>query len=249
VVASPDRCFGPDYLEQLVLRDGSRVQLRLIRASDKERLTAGLAQLSPQSRYLRFFTDKDRLTDGELRYFTEVDGEDHFALGVALLEDDGSEGEGVGIGRFVRLRDEPKVAEPALAVLDAMQGQGLGRLLMLRLISAATERGVERFRCDFLAINRSMGDLLRNVSSGVVFKSDGPVVTAEFPLPNVAPDVSVDEAEQGGPMLSWLKLAAEQVVQLRRRLTVRSEHVRERWHELQDEITVRARKIRGDEES
>lgn len=210
------RVFGPDYVEELALRDGSRVRLRTIRPSDKERLVAGLGRLSPQSRYLRFFTDKNRLTDGELRYLTELDGEHHFAIGVSRVGDDGEEGEGLGIGRFVTLGQEPTVAEPALAVVDHAQGLGLGRLLLMRLIAAAAERGVRTFRCDFLAINRGMQELLRDVSPEVTFRHDGPVVTAEFRLPNVPADEPMERAPLVGPMFAWMKLVAQQVMELRR---------------------------------
>jgi GNAT superfamily N-acetyltransferase len=228
--------FGPDYVEELALRDGTRVRLRTIRATDKERLVAGLARLSPQSRYLRFFTDKERLTEAELRYLTELDGEHHFAIGASRVGEDGEEGEGLGIGRFVKLGEEPTVAEPALAVVDGAQGLGLGRLLLLRLVAAAAERGVEVFRCDFLAINHGMQELLRDVSPDVRFRSDGPVVTAEFRLPHVAADEAIERAPLVGPMFAWMKLVAEQVMELRRMFESGGEQVRRRWHELQAEL-------------
>lgn len=232
------RTFGPDYVEELTLRDGTRARLRMIGPADKERLVEGLQRLSPQSRYLRFFTDKERLTEGELRYLTEIDGENHFALGASRVGDDGQEGEGLGIGRFVRLRDEPQVAEPALAVVDDAQGLGLGRILLLRLVTAATERGVKVFRCDFLAINHGMQELLRDVSSEVCFRSDGPVVTAEFRLPSGPTDESLDldRAPLVGPLLLWLKMVAEQVMELRKMVESQSEVLRRRWLELQREL-------------
>jgi GNAT superfamily N-acetyltransferase len=246
--SSDARAFGSDYVEELALRDGTRVRLRTIKPADKQRLVAGLARLSPQSRYLRFFTDKERLTDGELRYLTELDGERHFAIGATRVEADGSEGEGLGIGRFVRLPDEPEVAEPALAVVDDAQGLGLGRLLLLRLVAAAAERGVEVFRCDFLAINRGMQALLEDVSPDVRFRSDGPVVTAEFRLPNVPPDEPMERAPSVGPMFAWMKLVAEQVVELRRLFESGSAELEKRWAELQRALrVVRPRRAPNDD--
>lgn len=241
------RSIGPHWVEDLVLRDGTRVRLRTIVPSDKERLVAGLARLSPQSRYLRFFTDKERLTEAELRYLTELDGEHHFAIGASRLDDEGREGEGLGIGRFVTLKDEPTVAEPALAVVDDAQGKGLGRLLLMRLITAAAERGVETFRCDFLAVNRGMQELLRDVSPDVGFRSDGPVVTAEFRLPNLPPDEPLERAPLVGPLFAWMKLVAEQVMELRRLFESGSEQLKKRWAELQAELeAVRRRGDRDD---
>lgn len=230
------RAFGPDYLEELTLRDGTRVRLRMIGPDDKPRLTEGLRRLSPQSRYLRFFTDKERLTEGELRYLTEIDGETHFAIGASRVGDDGQEGDGLGIGRFVRLVDEPEVAEPALAVVDDVHGQGLGRMLLLRLIAAATERGVKVFRCDFLAVNHGMQELLRDVSPDVRFRSDGPVVTAEFRLPTVPADEPYERAPLVGPLFLWLKLVAEQVMELRTMVESGSEVLLRQWQQLQREL-------------
>ncbi len=231
--AAPGRVFGPDHVEEVELRDGVRVRLRPIRPADKDKLAEGLARLSPQSRYLRFFTDKERLTAAELRYFTEVDGEDHFALGVSTIDEDGGEGQGVGIGRFVRLSGEPTVAEPALAVVDEMHGRGLGRLLMLRLIAAATERGIDTFRCDFLAVNQTMGDLLRDLNPQVEFVADGPVVTAEFRLPTVPADHAPERAAEIGPLFRWFKLVAEQVVEMRQRWESPSEMILDGLRQLQ----------------
>lgn len=245
--ASGPRIFGPDYVEELALRDGTRVRLRTIRPTDKERLVTGLARLSPQSRYLRFFTDKDRLTESELRYLTELDGERHFAIGASRVDDEGREAEGLGIGRFVTLTDEPTVAEPALAVVDDAQGLGLGRLLLMRLVAAAAERGVKTFRCDFLAINRGMQHLLEDVSPDVSFRSDGPVVTAEFRLPNVPADEPIERAPLVGPMFAWMKLVAGQVMELRKLFESGSEQLKKRWAELQAELeAVRRRGNRDD---
>lgn len=232
------RAFGPDYVEEVALRDGTRARLRIIRPSDKPRLVAGLARLSPQSRYLRFFTEKERLTDGELRYLTEIDGEHHFAIGASRVDERGGEGEGLGIGRFVTLRGEPTVAEPALAVVDDAQGLGLGRLLLMRLIAAAAERGVRTFRCDFLAQNHGMQELLRDVSPDVRFRSDGPVVTAEFRLPNVPADEPIERAPLMGPIFAWMKAAAEQALELRRLFEDGSEQLRRRWEALGRELTA-----------
>lgn len=246
--AAGPRVFGPEYTEPLELRDGTRACLRPIHPGDKEQLAAGLLRLSPQSRYLRFFTDKERLTETELRYLTEVDGEDHFALGILRLDDDGHEVEGLGIGRFVRIPDEPHVAEPALAVVDDAQGLGLGRLLLLRLIAAATERDVRVFRCDFLAINQGMEALLRNVSSQVEFRSEGPVVTAEFALPQVPANAPPERASRLGPMFVWFKLVAGQVMELRRMFEEHGEQLRQQWRLLQRELG-RLRRGGGDDDS
>ena len=71
------------------LRDGRRVRVRLITPADKSGLAAGLARMSPRSRYLRFHRMVERLSDDELRYLTEVDMRNHFAWVAVSLDAEG----------------------------------------------------------------------------------------------------------------------------------------------------------------
>jgi GNAT superfamily N-acetyltransferase len=210
--------YDAAWSEEVGLEGGAKVRLRPILPSDKERLRAGLLALSPESQYLRFFTAKPRLTDAELAYLTELDGWDHFALGATTIAADGSDGDGVGVARFVRLPGEPEVAEPAIVVIDAMQGQGLGTILMERLIEAAREREIRRFRSEFLAVNDPIRALLEKLSSQVTFRQDGPLVSAEFPLDPVAAEPHAESPAE--LMQHWLRLAADQTVELRRRFAM-----------------------------
>jgi RimJ/RimL family protein N-acetyltransferase len=140
------------------LRDGSWALLRPIRPSDRRRLRAGLGWLSPRSREQAFHVPLRELTDAQLRYVTEIDHRDHVAW-VALDPDD-LDAPGMGIGRYVRLRHDPIVAEAAITVLDAYQGRGLGTLLLALLTRTALEHRIEVFRNYVLADNQAMLDLL-----------------------------------------------------------------------------------------
>ena len=100
-----------------------RVLIRPITADDKALLVRGMASLSPRSARLRFLAPKNRLSLAELRYLTEVDHVDHYAL-VAVLADDPATM--AGVGRWVRDREHPDAAEVAVVVGDCHQGQGLG---------------------------------------------------------------------------------------------------------------------------
>jgi len=156
------RHFTLDYTEHAELRDGTKVLLRLLRPTDKGLLDAGFKLLSPESRYARFFTPKSSLSDDELHYLTEIDHESHLAIG-AVIERNGEQ-IGLGIARFIRLADRPDTAEAAIVVTDEVQRQGLGRLLLLRLIAAARERGIERFRFEVLSSNGGMVNLIAAVA-------------------------------------------------------------------------------------
>jgi GNAT superfamily N-acetyltransferase len=170
------------YEEEARLADGTRVRLRLLRQDDEDLLRRGFERLSPESRYLRFLAPRAALSPEEVRYLTHVDGHDHLALAAAIVRDDGAL-EGIGIARFVRLPDDPRVAEPALAVIDDYQGRGLGKLLLARLVEAARERGVEVFRATILPGNARMRRLIDELAPGALEHPDGDALTVEVPLP------------------------------------------------------------------
>ena len=136
------------------LRDGTPVLVRMVEPEDKDAFADGMARLSPRSRYLRFHSGIETLSDKQLRYLTEVDQQDHVAW-VALTTEDDAE-VGIGVARFVRLRDEPHVAEAAITVLDEYQGRGLGTVLLGVLAAAATRRGIRIFRSYVLGESESM---------------------------------------------------------------------------------------------
>src|SRR5215470_7945825 len=97
----PARFFSLDYLEHAVLRDGTRVRLRLVRPESKDTLRAAFERMSPESRYARFLAPKASLSDDELRYLCDVDQENHVAIGA--VRDEADEQTGLGVARFVRL--------------------------------------------------------------------------------------------------------------------------------------------------
>ena len=206
--------FDAAYVEDTVLRDGTAIRLRLIRAEDKDQLRDGFAKLSPESRYLRFFAPKHHLTDAELRYLTEVDGVDHLAIIAARL-DEGREVDGLGVARFIRAKAEPTSAEAAIAVLDEVHGQGLGTLLFLRLVAAAAERGIERFHCEVLGENAAMVDMIAGFAPDRSVEVSAGVLSIEFALPAVPPRIAAAEAPRESPMFRLFRKIAEGALEWR----------------------------------
>jgi len=159
--------FDAAWREKATLSDGRKIELRLLRGDDAPLLAAAFEKLSNESRVRRFHGARLQLSADELRYLTQIDGENHFALGAI----DAADGEAVGVARFIRLPQEPGVAEPAVTVIDEVQGKGLGRLLLFRLGAAARERGVDWFRCAILATNEPLRDLVNRLAPDVVCRS------------------------------------------------------------------------------
>ena len=72
-------------------------------------------------------------------------------------------------------------AEPAVAVIDALHGLGLGRLLLHEVTRYARSRGITRFRAHALAENQRVRRILE-VSQGVIVERDGPVVVYDVDI-------------------------------------------------------------------
>ena len=223
-VGESPRHFTADYVEHATLRDGTRVVLRLIVPEDRAMLDAGFRRWSAESRYARFLATKTTLTDDELRYLTEVDQENHFALG-AMAENGNGNGDpvGLGIARFIRLPKLHATAEAAIAVADEAQGKGLGKLLFLRLCAAAAERGYERFRCEVLGSNTGMAALIATIAPERTIEVGGGVMSIEMVLPDVTPTHPPDTVAPEGALYRLLRAAAQNTVEF-------TDAVRRLWH-------------------
>lgn len=167
-----------DYEGKLL--DGTRVLFRRIRPDDKTKLAAGFERLSEESRYRRFFRLIDHLSDEQLTYLTEVDFQDHFAW-IAELPDEADQ-PGVAVARWIRIANEPEVAESAITVVDDYQGQGLGSTLLWLLARSAIEQGVKALRVWVQGENVAVLNMLSDF--GVVPKRwESGISEVDIPLP------------------------------------------------------------------
>jgi RimJ/RimL family protein N-acetyltransferase len=164
----------PRELEcDVTLTDGTALHIRPIRPEDAPRLIDFYDRLSRHTAYQRFFSIMKRLPPDWARLLATVDYRRRLAL-VAERDPAGAP-ELVGVGRYEPTED-PDTVEVAFVVQDAVQGQGLGAILLGHLLDAAEARGIRRFRAYVLADNRRMLDLLtrftdireRQLDAGVV---------------------------------------------------------------------------------
>jgi GNAT superfamily N-acetyltransferase len=172
----------------------SDLDVRPIRADDKQALKAGFERLSETSRYRRFLSPHDELSDEELRYFTEIDHHNHEAL-VALNP---QTGEGVGVARYVRSEDDPHVAELAIAVVDDWQRRGVGTRLATALADRAREEGITIFTGLVLADNQLMLNLAEELGRAHTGPSEQGTVELAIDLPEHGP----------GQLMRWLRAVA-----------------------------------------
>ena len=159
------------------LEDGTEVRFRRIRPDDKDLLQGGFRMLSPESRYRRFFSMVDHLSEKQLRYFTEVDFVDHHAY---IAEIPG--GIGLGVARWIRLRDEPTVAEGAVTVIDPYQSRGIGKALLWLGARSAIQSGIRAIRVNVLSENDPVLEWLREAGASKGRWSSG-VLEVDIPLP------------------------------------------------------------------
>ena len=138
------------------LRDGRAVLIRPIAPDDKRLLAEAFERLSEESRQHRFLTPATELSPEDLAYLTEVDHRRHEAM-VAI---DPSDGQLVGVARYVRVPGEPGHAEVAVAVVDDWQRRGVATALLMALSAQARENGIERFRAYVSSDNAVVVDAL-----------------------------------------------------------------------------------------
>jgi GNAT superfamily N-acetyltransferase len=151
------------------VRDGTRVRLRPLLPEDKQAIVEGFRRLSAASRYSRFMTPMEELDDEMLRYLTELDFVNRFAWLAFLPDEPGYPG--AGVSRYVRLEEEPDVAEAAVTVVDEYQGRGIGTLLLEALGAVALANGIRILRGYVLAENRDMREVAEAVGARVVHDS------------------------------------------------------------------------------
>jgi ribosomal protein S18 acetylase RimI-like enzyme len=195
------------------LPDGTLVRTRPLRPDDREKLRNGFARLSPQSKYRRFFSVPPTLSEASLTYLTTTDGQNHVAIGAELGAEGADTSYGIGIARFVRLTEDPEVAEAAVAVIDEMQHRGVGRLLLRELIKTARARGVTTFVCHVLPENEPVKALLYDLDAEATPHLEDGLLTYRLTLPEVLPD----EHDEGA-MYRLFRLAAKGVQVIFRRV-------------------------------
>jgi GNAT superfamily N-acetyltransferase len=144
-------------VDEAELHDGERILIRPIGPADGQQLAALHARLTPDSIYRRYFGVKPRLSPAEIGRFTSVEEKWRFALvGVR------SSGPLVGVARYEGSAGSTG-AEIALVVDDALHHQGLGTLLLRRLIDVALVNGMTSLDAIVLTSNQPMLALLRTL--------------------------------------------------------------------------------------
>jgi L-amino acid N-acyltransferase YncA len=147
-----------------------------LRHGDVAAVTEVFEGMSARSRLQRFRSPMPRLTAKMLTYLVDVDGVRHIAVGAWLC------GRCVGIARAVVVPGRPSVADMAVAVADAHQGQGLGRTLVHALAREARAQGIREFEATVDPGNAAALALARSVASSASY--DEGLICTRWSLPS-----------------------------------------------------------------
>jgi len=146
---------------RLLLPNRNAVRIRPLRRCDEGLIDRFYRRLSPQTRYLRFWSPMPDPPDSLSRLITSVDDRRRLALIAAA---DVDRADVLALSEFAALDDH--TAEIGLVVCDEWQRRGLGSALVMRMLRAAETRGFDLFVVEVLLYNVAMKRLLDRV--GVV---------------------------------------------------------------------------------
>jgi len=166
---------------QALLRDGTPVRLRAVRADDDRRVIAAFGKLEPETIYTRFFAFKNRLTPADLERLHVGDGRRGAAIVVTLPADEDTLIAGASYAVHPGPDGLPS-AEVAFTTEEDYQGQGIARLLLDALANVARAHGIARLDAEVLAENRAMLKVFER--SGLPMRSsrEGGVVHVDLDL-------------------------------------------------------------------
>ena len=139
--------------ETITLMNGAQLMVRPIQPEDAERERAFVSRLSPETLYFRFMMPVRELPQAMIERFTQIDYGRELAL-VGVASDDGGD-KIVGVARITPTTI-PERCEFAIVVEEVMQGTGLARALMHRIIEAARQRGYREIEGAVLRENPRM---------------------------------------------------------------------------------------------
>lgn len=153
------RPYPKELEERITLQDGRRMLLRPIVPEDEPALNRAFARLDPDEIRNRFLQPMRTLHHMLAARFTQLDYDREMAL---VMTEEGIPGE-QDIHAVVRLSADPDniEAEFAIIVMHQFAGQGLGRLLMQRILDYARSRGIGRVWGVTLRDNQRMRALAR----------------------------------------------------------------------------------------
>jgi acetyltransferase len=156
-----DRALIPEDLDesfQPVI--GAPVTIRPLRPDDVGIEREFVTGLSDETRYSRLLGGAIKVTDEYIRRLTHLDWSREVALAAITMLGDAETI--IGVARYV-IDGSGEACEFAIVIADAWQGRGIGRRMLLKLVSVARRRSLKRIYGDILSTNHAMLGMARRL--------------------------------------------------------------------------------------
>lgn len=196
-VAMKAKPLASSFISEIVhthTTDGKKICIRSIRPGDEERMRAGIAQLSTQSRYLRFFSVQPMPSDKVIERLVDADGHDHLAWGA--IHNDGVNNPAVGAVHAIRSETQDALGEYSVAILDDYQGIGLGRMLTSVLLINCHVQGICTLDIQTLSENHGAIGFIRSIG-GELQRWDGGVQDYTLDVKSALATIHIEPEMQG----------------------------------------------------
>ncbi|WP_151704453.1 bifunctional acetate--CoA ligase family protein/GNAT family N-acetyltransferase [Nitrincola alkalilacustris] len=187
----------PEYLTETVTlkKSGQKAILRAIRGEDEPEHLAFYNHLSPQSIRLRYFYSRGVPTHHELANWTQIDYDREMAFIISRPRQDGQGDETLGVVRAVTDPDNIR-SEFSVVIRDDLQGEGLGVMLMEKIIEYCRSKGTLMIMGSTLPANKSMQALARKLGFSVSYNMEEDVVDMKLALHEPAEDWQIYRLQQ-----------------------------------------------------
>jgi acetyltransferase len=170
----------PEELEERISWQGKPLLLRPIKPEDGPQHLEFFNALDPEDVRYRIFTRMRDLQPSQLARLTQVDYDREMAFIATRQRDDG-QFETVGVARAIADPDNV-TAEFAVIVRSDVKGQGLGQLLMDKLIRYCRARGTQEIVGEALPHNRRVLNLASHLGFVISPTPDGDTVQMRLRL-------------------------------------------------------------------
>ncbi|WP_445157708.1 bifunctional acetate--CoA ligase family protein/GNAT family N-acetyltransferase [Halomonas sp. E14] len=172
--------YPEELREWTTLRNGMQVEVRPIRAEDAPLITSFHAQLSEESIRFRYFHNKSDLSQRDLSILSHINYDRQMAFIAEHHKEEGGK-EMLGVVRVWNDPDNIRT-EFSIIVRDDMAGQGLGSLLMNKMIAYCRSIGTLEMIGKVMVDNHPMRALMKHLGFTCRYNMEEQVVDAVMRL-------------------------------------------------------------------
>jgi acetyltransferase len=183
------RPYPSQYVSRAEMKDATPITVRPIRPEDEPLMARFHESLSERSVYMRYFHAMNltrRTAHERLTRICFIDYEREMALVAERENPETGEPEILGVARLSRNRADPSEAEFSILVNDRYQRQGIGTVLMEKILEVGREEGLRHITAEILFENRAMQHLIKKFGFRLHRDLEEGVVKADLDLYQMA---------------------------------------------------------------